>query len=241
MKNIITFSSKKGGVSKTTSAIITALMLSKKYKTLLIDLDSQNALTDFFFEDYQEKTIYEALKGSITFNEAIKKVSNNLSVIPNKEEFEEIDQWTMTGKEFLLKDELSLIEDDYDYVVIDTPPSLKTETVIGLVASNIVIIPARLEKMDTRAIDFTITKINKQIKKHFNPKLEKIFIMGTQYNYQNRTVNDLAYETLQEKYGKMVLDFKTPYSSKISQFNYTGFTEKEVNFEEYEDLLKVVE
>ena len=147
----------------------------------------------------------------------------------------------MTGKEFLLKDELSLIEDDYDYVVIDTPPSLKTETVIGLVASNIVIIPARLEKMDTRAIDFTITKINKQIKKHFNPKLEKIFIMGTQYNYQNRTVNDLAYETLQEKYGKMVLDFKTPYSSKISQFNYTGFTDKEVNFEEYEDLLKVVE
>jgi len=240
LKNIITFSSKKGGVSKTTSAIITALMLSEKHKTLLIDLDSQNALTDFFFEDYQDITIYEALKGDVPFKQSIKQVSDNLFVIPNKVNFEEIDNWTLTGKEFLLKDELLLIEDDFEYVVIDTPPSLKTETVIGLVTSSIVIIPARLEKMDTRAIDFTIEKINNQIRKHFNPSLKKVFILGTQYNYQNRSVNDLAYETLQEKYGEMLLKFKIPYSSKISQFNYIGYDKKEVNFEEYRHLLEVV-
>jgi len=240
MKHIICFASKKGGVSKTTSAIITALMLSEKHKTLLIDLDSQNALTDFFFEEYQDVTIYEALKGDVTFNQAIKKVSENLSVIPNKVNFEEIDNWTITGKEFLLKDELSLIENDYEYVVIDTPPSLKTETVIGLVASDLVIIPARLEKMDIRAIDFTIEKIEKQIKKHFNPGLKNVFILGTQYNYKNRTVNDLSYETLQEQYGNMVLNFKIPYSSKISQFNYTGFNEKDFNISEYRELVEVV-
>ena len=68
----IAFASKKGGVSKTTSAIITALILAQHHKTLLIDLDSQNALSSFFFSDYSKiwgKTILEAFKGQKLFIE----------------------------------------------------------------------------------------------------------------------------------------------------------------------------
>ena len=52
---------------------------------------------------------------------------------------------------------------DYDYCIIDTPPNLNTETVLGLVAADTVVIPARLERMDTRAINFTLDKINSEI------------------------------------------------------------------------------
>lgn len=237
----IAFASKKGGVSKTTSALFTGLYLSKKYRTLLVDLDSQNALTDFFFEDYQDITIFEAFKGDVPFRECIHTFTDTLSVIPNKLTFDEINHWNKAGKEFILKDELKHLESEFDYIVIDTPPSLNTETVIGLVCADVVVIPARLEKMDTRAIDFTVWKIENEIRKYFNPDLKEVFMLGTQYNYQNRTVNDISYQMLQEKYEDKVLPFKIPYSSKISQMNYVGYSDESVKIPEYEELIKVVE
>jgi cellulose biosynthesis protein BcsQ len=241
----ICFASKKGGVSKTTSSIITALILSQKKKVLLIDLDSQNALTSFFFEnieDFQNRSILEAVKGDIPFEKTIFNITPNLDVIPSKIEFEEIDYWPRTGKEMILKMELKSIADKYDYVVIDTPPNLSTQTVLGLVASDVIVIPARLEKMDTRAINFTIDKINNQIREFLNPTLEKVLILPTQYNYQNRSVNDLSMQTLKETYPDMILDIYIPYSSKISQFNYVGFANSNStkNFPEYYQLVEVL-
>jgi chromosome partitioning protein len=241
----IVFASKKGGVSKTTSAILTSLILSEEAPTLLIDLDSQNALTSFFFDDLtliQGKSILEAIKGEKLFDQVIQNVGPNLDVIPSVLEFEEIDEWQRTGKELILKKELKQVEDKYEYVVIDTPPNLRTETVLGLVAADIIIIPARLEKMDTRAIDFTVDKTINQIKDDFNPTLEKILILASQYNYQNRTVNDLAYDTLKEEYGDMVLDIKVQNSSKISQFLYMGYQGKfnRKDFPEYVELAGIL-
>ncbi len=239
----ICFASKKGGVSKTTSAILTGLFLAKNHKVLLIDLDSQNALSSFFFEDLSDiegKSILEAIKGEQLFKRVINELSDNLHVIPSVLEFEEIDDWARTGKELILRKELKKLEDKYDYIILDTPPNLRTETVLGLVSADIIVLPARLEKMDTRAIDFTLDKINNQIKEDFNPTLEKIYILPTQYNYQNRTVNDLAFESLQEEYPEMILDIKIPYSSKVSQFNYVGFDE-DANLNDFEDYKKLAE
>jgi len=241
----ITFASKKGGVSKTTSALLTGLILAENKKVLFIDLDSQNALSSFFFDDItaiEGKTILEAVKGEKLFKQTIFEVNSNVHVIPSVLEFEAIDEWQRTGKELILRKELAKLKDTYDYVILDTPPSLRTETVLGLVAADVIIIPARLEKMDTRAIDFTLDKINNQIKEDFNPTLSAIYLLPTQYNYQNRTVNDLAYDTLKEEYPKMTLDIKIPYSSKISQFNYVGFQENNglSNYPEYKQLAEVV-
>ncbi len=241
----ICFASKKGGVSKTTSALFAGLMLAEDHKVLMIDLDSQNALTSFFFEDLSVihgKTILEALKGEMLFKQVIFNMGPNLDVIPSVLEFEAIDDWQRTGKELLLKKELKKLEGSYDYVILDTPPSLRTETVLGLVAADVVVIPARLEKMDTRAIDFTLDKINSQIREDFNPGLQKIVLLPTQYNYQNRTVNDMAYETLKEEYPEMTLNVKIPFSSKVSQFNYIGFENKKLNsdYPEYRALVEVL-
>lgn len=242
----ICFASKKGGVSKTTSAIFTGLMLAEKSKVLLIDLDSQNALTSFFFDDIEQiqgKTILEAIKGEKLFSQVIVDIAPNVSVIPSVLQFEQIDEWVRTGKELILRKELKKIEDKYDYIILDTPPNLRTETVLGLVAADVIVIPARLEKMDTRAIDFTIDKINNQIREDFNPTLENIWILPTQYNYQNRVVNDLALSTLKEDYPKLLLDITVPYSSKVSQFNYLGFQNENglKSFPEYRKLAEVVQ
>ena len=241
----ICFASKKGGVSKTTSALVTGLMLAEEARVLMVDLDSQNAMTSFFFDDLGEiagKTVLEALKGEKLFKQAIYQISDNVHVIPSVLEFEEIDEWQRTGKELILRKELKKLEGQYDYVILDTPPNLRTETVLGLVAADVIIIPARLEKMDTRAIDFTMDKINSQIKEDFNPTLNKIYLLPTQYNYQNRTVNDLAFDTLKEEYPDLTLEIKIPYSSKISQFNYIGFDNKKINgeFPEYRALVEVL-
>jgi cellulose biosynthesis protein BcsQ len=241
----ICFASKKGGVSKTTSALVTGLMLAETSRVLMVDLDSQNAMTSFFFEDLSEiagKTVLEALKGEKLFKQAIYKITENLHVIPSVLEFEEIDEWQRTGKELILRKELKKLEGQFDYVILDTPPNLRTETVLGLVAADVIVIPARLEKMDTRAIDFTMDKINSQIKEDFNPTLQNIYLLPTQYNYQNRTVNDLAYDTLKEDYPDLTLGIKIPYSSKISQFNYVGFEDKKLNsdFPEYRELAEVL-
>jgi len=241
----ICFASKKGGVSKTTSALVTGLMLAEGARVLMVDLDSQNAMTSFFFDDLGEiagKTVLEALKGEKLFKQAIYKINDNIHVIPSVLEFEEIDDWQRTGKELLLRKELKKLENQYDYVILDTPPNLRTETVLGLVAADVIVIPARLEKMDTRAIDFTMDKINSQIKEDFNPTLQNIYLLPTQYNYQNRTVNDLAYDTLKEEYPDITLNLKIPYSSKISQFNYMGYEDKKLNsdFPEYRELVEVL-
>ncbi len=241
----ICFASKKGGVSKTTSAIITGLILAQHKKVLFIDLDSQNALSSFFFEDIKDiqgKSILEAIKGDKLFSQVIIEVEENIHVIPSVLEFEEIDEWQRTGKELILKKELKKLKDKYDYIILDTPPNLRTETVLGLVAADVIVIPARLEKMDTRAIHFTMDKINNQIKDDFNPTLEKIYILPTQYNYQNRTVNDLALETLKEEFSDMVIATSIPFSAKVSQLNYLGYqtNNKLKNYPEYNTFTEAI-
>lgn len=242
---VITFASKKGGVSKTTSAIMSGLILSETSRVLLIDLDSQNAMTSFFFDDIaaiEGKSILEAVMGKKLFTQCIHPFSERLHVLPAVLQFEQIDDWARTGKELILRKELRKLEANYDYVIIDTPPTLRTETVLGLVAADVIVIPARLEKMDTRAIDFTIEKINSQIKEDFNPTLQKILILPTQFNYQNRTVAELSLDMLKTEYPDLLLDFSIPYSSKISQFNYLGFQDNGSlkNTEEYSRLVEVL-
>jgi cellulose biosynthesis protein BcsQ len=117
---------------------------------------------------------------------------------------------------------------------------LFTETVLGLAAAHTVVIPARLEKMDTRAIGFTLDKINNQIKKYYNPDLKDVYILPTQYNYQNRTVNDLAYQTLKDSFPKNTLDIIIKLNSSVSKFNYVGY-ETDSNLKEFEEYYALVE
>jgi chromosome partitioning protein len=244
MATTICFSSKKGGVSKTSSAIILGLILSQSKRVLIIDSDSQNALTSFFFEDINEfhkKTIWDAIKGEKLLSQVIFKKTSQLSIIPCDDSYEQVNLWNRIGKEVVLKKLLNQVKDEFDYIIIDTAPNLYSETIMGLVAANIVIIPAKLEKMDTRAINYTLSKINLEIREDLNPDLHKIFILPTQYSYQNRTVHDLCLEQLKESYPKMIVPVTIPYSSKISQFNFIGFDNDFHSLKEFQEYEKLAE
>lgn len=237
----ISFALKKGGVGKSTSAIISALMLARHGRTLLIDCDSQNAATSFFFADIDaiaDRTILEAVKGDISFNDCIHPVMQGLDVIPAKTEFTEINYWARSGKELLLKRKLKGLE--YNFVVIDTGPYDNTETALGLAASNVVIIPVKLESMDVRAIGFTLEKIEEI--KEINPDLEAVYILPTQKLYLNRTVQDLQLTALKKQFGAMVLDFEISFTSKISQFHLQKIEGLSLlnDFPEYEKLVEVI-
>ena len=235
---IITYSSLKGGVSKTTSSILTALILSKQYKTLMIDLDPQNSLTSFFISDYeqiQRDNIFNALKGDIPFEKSIHQVSDNLDIIPSVLELEQINIWNRVGKELLLKKAIEKL--DYKYIVIDTPPSLMTTAVLGLITANVIVIPAKLEALDTRAIDFVLNKIDEI--KDFNTTLKNIYILPVQYSHQNKTVHELLLEELLKNYKKYLLSYKIPYASKFSQLHYIGYNDK-INIDKFNEYSEVV-
>ena len=86
----------------------------------------------------QGKTILEAIKGEKLFSQVIFEITPNLHVIPSVLQFEEIDEWGRTGKELILRKELKKLEGLYDYVILDTPPNLRSETVFGLVAADVI-------------------------------------------------------------------------------------------------------
>ena len=241
MKKIV-LANKKGGVSKTSTAVIMALKLAQKYKVLLIDTDSQNALTSFFFEDYskiQNKTIYEAIENKVLFEDCIFQINKNLDVVPSKPEWENINFDQIPGKELFLK--LELESANYDYVIIDTAPNTLTETVVALACADIIIIPVQLQKMDVRGVSMTLKKID-EVKRTLNTTLKGIYILPTQYDYKNRTVNDLNLETLQELYPNQLLDIIIKSQSQISQLMEIGYDEtaKLENFEEYQKLIEVI-
>lgn len=245
VSKIITFAIKKGGVGKSTSTITASLMLSEEEKVLIIDCDSQNALSSFFFNDInviKNRTILEVIKGEIDIKESIFKITDNLHVIPATKDFSDINSWSRSGKELILRRLLKSIKQDYDYILIDTGPYDNTETTLGLSAGETIIIPVKLEDMDIRAIGFTLDKINNEIIPYLNQDIEKIHILPTQRNYQNRTVHELNLEDLKVKYPDMILDFEIPYSANISQLHKLKmeglYLLKELK--EYQKLVEVI-
>ena len=150
MGKIISVSNQKGGVGKTTTAVNLSSFIASQKKVLLIDLDSQgNAGFGLGFNSNEiETTIYEVLIGRNLITEAIYKTKvKNLDLIPSNINLAgaQIDLTDFPQKEFILRETLNKISDNYDYIFIDTPPSLGILTLNGLVAADSVIIPLQCE------------------------------------------------------------------------------------------------
>lgn len=130
MRDIITISSIKGGVGKSVTAIMLGFIFSKKYKTLLIDIDSQSSVTSYFlpyFEnkiDIREYNIYEVLKSKKSFMSIVHEITDNLHFAPSHIKLSQFSGENIIGQEYKLKTILTPYFDDYDYILIDTPHRL---------------------------------------------------------------------------------------------------------------------
>ena len=187
MAKTISFANQKGGVGKTTSAIniASAIGISGK-KILLIDCDPQgNATSGVGIRKSRiQATIYDVLIGRCHASDAIIQTEyKNLSIIPSGMDLAaaELELADIEKRQNRLKDPLSEVSDNYDYILIDCPPSLGMLTVNALTASDGVVIPMQCEYFSLEGLSQIMMTI-KQVKKLYNPMLTLTGILVTMYN-----------------------------------------------------------
>ena len=187
MGKIISFANQKGGVGKTTSAVNIAASLGiLGYKVLLIDLDPQGNATSGvgIIKKNLKTTVFDMLTTDADANSVtIRTQYDNLSVIPTNTTLAraEFELGNVEDGEYVMKKKLNEVRDQYDYIIIDCPPSLGMLTVNAMTASDGVVIPMQCEFYALEGLSqlmFTISRI----KTHYNPELAVTGILITMHN-----------------------------------------------------------
>jgi chromosome partitioning protein len=201
---IISVINQKGGVGKTTTAINLAAGLSQlEKKILIIDLDPQgNATTGLGLSNTEDSsdTIYGVLNNTNAISDIIKKTKfKNLDIITSNVDLSGIEVETAgdSKRAFILKEKLSLFlrgfSENYDYILIDCPPSLSLLTVMALVASNSLLVPLQTEFFALEGITQLIKTIDR-IKVGLNPNLKIRGILLTMFDKRNKLSSQVEVE-----------------------------------------------
>ena len=187
MERIIAIANQKGGVGKTTTSInLAACLAEQKKRVLIIDMDPQGNTTSGFGidKDEVENTVYELLTGNCTLDECIhKQVIENLDIICSNVNLSgaEIELIGTTEKEFILKKQISTVADNYDYILIDCPPSLNMLTINALTTANTVLVPIQCEYYALEGLSQLMHTIN-LVKSRLNSELEIEGVVFTMYD-----------------------------------------------------------
>ncbi len=221
MGKVIAFANQKGGVGKSTSAIniAAALGLSGK-KTLLCDLDPQGNTTSGVGINKKQIKIsaYDVMISRAEPSAAVVKTAyNNLYIIPSNiglagAEFElvEADRWEMRFKEATDK-----LKEEFDYIIVDCPPSLGILTINALVAADGVVVPMLCEYFSLEGLSQLMMTVQR-VKKKYNPKLEMTGILITMYNGRLNLSAEVLDE-LKKYYAEKLFSTMIPRSVRLSE------------------------
>ena len=184
---LIAVANQKGGVGKTTSAVnLSAALARFGCKVLLIDMDPQGNMTSGLGidKDEVEKNIYDLMIGQAGVDEVLQKEAiENLDVIPTSIDLSaaEIELIGVDDKEFIIRNAVQPIKDDYDYIIIDCPPSLSMLTINAMTTADSVLVPIQCEYYALEGLSQIIQTVE-LVKKKLNPQLELEGVVFTMYD-----------------------------------------------------------
>ena len=227
MGKIIAIANQKGGVGKTTTSINLGGCLGVlEYKTLIIDADPQaNSTSGLGFDPKSVKNIYDCLVHGSHPNDAILETSNpNLFVLPSHVDLvgAELEMINMPDREYLLKEALAQIKDDYDFILIDCSPSLGLITVNALVAADAVMIPVQCEYFALEGLSKLLNTI-KIVQGRLNPELEIEGMVLTMYDTRLRLANQVVDE-VKTHFQELVFDTVIHRNTTLSEASSHGTT-----------------
>ena len=187
MGRIIAVANQKGGVGKTTTAInLSSCLSALGKKVLAIDMDPQGNMTSGLGvdKDNVERTVYDLIIGRASVEECLcKDVIENLDLLPTNIDLSaaEIELIGVENKEFIIRDEVAKIRENYDFVIVDCPPSLSMLTINAMTTANTVLVPIQCEYYALEGLSQLMHTIE-LVKERLNPDLEMEGVVFTMYN-----------------------------------------------------------
>jgi chromosome partitioning protein len=220
---VYAFANQKGGVAKTTTTLNLAVALSESgHDVLCVDLDPQGNLTMSQGIDPEDvdKSMYDVLVHRIPIREVIHEREVDIAVSSIDLAGAEIAMSTQIGRERSLQKALAAVADDYDYVCIDTPPSLGLLTINALTAADKVIVPVQCEYLSMRGL-VQLQNTLQMIRENLNPDVEIEGILPTMLD--SRTVHAKeAVEILEENFGELVFKSRIKKAIKFAEAPVKG-------------------
>ncbi len=251
MGRVIAIANQKGGVGKTTTSInLSACLAEAGKKVLVIDLDPQGNCTSGFGlnKNEMEETVYELILGECTLRESMKKVEDieNLDLIPSNvnlagAEIELLD--IEKGREYILKNEIDYVKEDYDFIIIDCPPSLNLLTVNAMTTADTVLVPIQCEYYALEGISQLMKTID-LVRDRLNDKLQFEGVVFTMYDARTNLSIDVV-NNVKENLQTKIFNTIIPRNVRLAEAPSHGlpinlYDTKSAGAESYRNLAKEI-
>ena len=221
MAQIISVANQKGGVGKTTTTVnLGACLASLGKKVLLVDMDAQGNATSGVGIRKPDVTrdIYDVLVNELPIDEATLITEHeNLSIVPATLQLAgaEIELTSMMARESRLKGSLAEVSSQYDYILIDCPPSLGHLTINSFTASDSILIPVQCEYYALEGLSQLLNTV-RLVQKHFNPELEIEGVLLTMYDARTNLGNEVV-EEVRKYFREKVYETIIPRNIRLSE------------------------
>ncbi len=219
---VICVTNQKGGVGKTTTAVNLSYYLAKdKFKTLLIDFDPQgNATSGLGFDKNKDLggTMTDVLLGTVTISAIIKPTKyKHFDLAPATPDLAnaEVEITTASKKFTRLRDAVRTITENYDYIIIDLPPSLSLLTVNGMIASNYLLLPVQTEFYALEGVAQLLESM-KLVMKQANPNLQLLGVLATMYD-KRTSLSGQVYNEIKKYFKRLTFKTTIPRNVRVAE------------------------